>query len=50
VRAVESDGPLQEADRRRCLLVGENLDVGEAGAVIDADVDAFVADRLAANT
>ena len=32
------DGPLEEADDGRRALVGEHLGVGQAGAVIDADV------------
>jgi hypothetical protein len=43
VRAVEGDRPPQEADRGGRLLVGQDLDVGEAGGVVDADVDALPA-------
>src|SRR5436309_16136979 len=39
VTREERDGAAQEADRGRRLLVVENFDVGQAGAVVDRDVD-----------
>ena len=47
VAAVEGDGAAEEADRGRCLLVGEHLGVGEAAVVVDGDVDVLLADRPA---
>jgi len=44
VRAVEGHRPSQEADRGGRLLVGQDLGVGEAGGVVDADVDPLPAD------
>ena len=41
----EPDRPAQKAGRARRPLVGEDLDVGKAGGVVDADVDEFPADR-----
>ena len=38
------DGSAEEADRRHGLLVGEHLDVGEPGRVIDADAHVLPAD------
>jgi len=49
VSGVEGKRALEEADGRRRSLVGEDLDVGQAGEVIDGDVDALPADLLAAN-
>jgi len=49
VRAVKGDGSLQKADRGLGLLVCEDLDVGETGGVVDADVDALVADSAASD-
>ena len=40
------DGAGDEADRGRSGLVVEDLDVGEAGGVIDTDMDGFPADTL----
>jgi hypothetical protein len=48
VAAVERDGAAQEADRGGGLFVGQDLDVGEAGGVVDADVDELPADGLLA--
>ena len=48
VGGVEGDRAAQEADRGRGLLVGEHLDVGQAGGVIDADVHEFPAAARAA--
>ena len=39
---------LQEADRGRRLLVAQDLALGQAGAVVDGDVDVLPADGLAA--
>src|SRR4051794_6798053 len=50
VAAVERDRAAQEADRGRGLLVAEDLDIGQASAVVDSDVDelpAGVADASA---
>src|SRR3954447_24090526 len=44
VASVEVDGALEEGDRGGCLLVGEDFDVGQAGAVVDGDVHVFPAD------
>ena len=45
VRLVVGDSPFQEADRGDGLLVGEDLDVGDPGRVIDTDVDVLPAGR-----
>ncbi|MDQ3355684.1 MAG: hypothetical protein M3502_03010 [Actinomycetota bacterium] len=37
--SVEVDGAAEEGDRRCRPLVAEHLDVGQAGGVVDADVD-----------
>ncbi len=50
MRREEGDRALEEADRGLLPLVGQDLGVGEAGGVVDADVDAFVAGAAAANT
>src|SRR3954453_21599941 len=42
------DGAAQEADGGDRLLVGEDLDVGQAGGVVDRDVHVFPADEVAA--
>jgi hypothetical protein len=42
--AEPGDGPAQERRRGGALLVPQDLDVGEAGGVIDADVDELPAD------
>src|SRR5204863_9737118 len=39
VAAEEGDRAAQEACRGRTFLVGEHLDVGEPGRVVDGDVD-----------
>jgi hypothetical protein len=39
VPSVEGDGPAQERDRGGGAFVGENFDIGQAGAVVDGDVD-----------
>jgi hypothetical protein len=39
VGGVEAQRPLEEADAGGRLLVGQQLDIGEAGGVVDADVD-----------
>src|SRR4051794_14119073 len=39
VGAVEGERPSQKADRGGCLLVRQDLHVGKASGVIDADVD-----------
>jgi hypothetical protein len=39
VSLVERDGALEEADRCGCALVGKHFGVGQAGAVVDRDVD-----------
>ena len=36
---VEGKCPSQEADCRRGSLVGQDLDIGKPGGVVDADVD-----------
>jgi hypothetical protein len=41
------DGALEEADRSDRLFVGENLDVRQAGGVVDRDVNVLPADCLA---
>lgn|SRR5680860_29450 len=33
------DRSAQKPDRGRCLLVGQDLDIGEPGRVVDTDVD-----------
>src|SRR4051794_41279115 len=38
VALVERDGAAQKADRGGGFLVGEDFDVGQAGAVVDGDV------------
>src|SRR4051794_763841 len=38
VAAVERERALEERDRGGGLLIGEHLDVGQAGSVVDADV------------
>jgi hypothetical protein len=50
VGAVEADRPPQEADRGGRLLVGQDLDVGQAGGVVDADVDPLPAGHAPAVT
>jgi len=47
VAAVEGDRAVQERDRGCCFLVSEDLGVGEAAVVVDADVDELPADRAA---
>jgi hypothetical protein len=49
VTLKERDGAAQEADRGRGLLVGEDLGIGQAGGVVDRDVDEVPA-RLVAST
>src|SRR6266511_1873887 len=44
VAAKEGDRPAQEADCGRCFLVGEHLDVGEPGRVVDGHVHELPAD------
>jgi hypothetical protein len=39
VSGEELDRATQERDRRRRLLVGQDLGVGQAGRVVDGDVD-----------
>ena len=39
VGTVEADGAAQEADRRDRPFIAQDLDVGKAGGVVDADVD-----------
>jgi hypothetical protein len=41
------DGAAQESDGRGRFLVLENLDVGQAGGVVDRDVDVLSADLFA---
>src|SRR5215216_3241864 len=41
------DRPAQESRGADTLLVGQDLDVGETGGVVDADVDELPADRVA---
>src|ERR671911_801641 len=48
VAAVELDRPLEKRDRGAGLLVSEDLDVGQAGRVVDADVYELPALRGAA--
>src|SRR5215218_4063506 len=48
VAGVERDRALQESDGRGRLLIGEDLDVGQPGRVIDADMHEFPADLSAA--
>ena len=48
VGGVEGDRAAQERDRGRGLLVGEDLDVGQAGGVVDADVHELPAARCRA--
>src|SRR5215211_11179 len=48
VAGVERDGAAQEPDRGRGLLVAENLHVGQAGGVVDADMHELPALRRAA--
>jgi hypothetical protein len=43
LRAEPVHSPGQEADRGGLLLVGQHLDVGQAGGVIHRDVDLLVA-------
>ena len=47
VPLVEGDGAAEEADDRRCFLVGEDLGVSESAVVVDGDVDVLVADAVA---
>jgi hypothetical protein len=49
VAAVERDGAAQEVDSGARALVGEDLDVGQAGAVIDGDVDELPAAVIVAS-
>ncbi len=46
VSRVEGNGSPQEADRGAGPLIAQDLDVGEAGGVIDADVDELPAGAL----
>src|SRR3954452_16940130 len=46
----ERDRALEEADRCRRLLVGEDLDVGEPGEIVDRNVNAFPASHPAPDT
>jgi hypothetical protein len=48
VAGVERDSSSQEADGGGGFLVGEDLDVGQAGGVVDADVHELPADRFLA--
>ena len=48
VAAVERDGAAQERDCGGGLLVAEDFDVGQAGAVVDGDVHELPADRARA--
>ena len=41
------DGAMKESDGGDRFLVGEDLDVGQAGGVVDRDVDVLPADELA---
>ena len=43
VAAVEGDGAAKECNRGRCLLVREDLGIGEAAVVVDGDVDVLPA-------
>src|SRR4051812_19268730 len=43
MRGVEGDGAAQETGGGWAFFVGEHLGVGQAGGVIDADVDEFPA-------
>src|SRR5215212_6949881 len=45
--AEEGDRAAEEAGRGRALLVGEHLDVGEPGGVVDGDVDELPTDPAA---
>src|SRR3954447_16663269 len=47
VAAVERERALEERDRGGGLLIGEHLDVGQAGSVVDADVHELPASGLA---
>src|SRR5262245_43162788 len=49
VAPVEAERTFEKADRRLLALVLEYLGVGEPAVVVDADVDALVADLVAAN-
>jgi hypothetical protein len=44
------DGAAEEPDRGERLLVGQDLDVGQAGGIVDGDVHELPADALAAVT
>src|SRR3954447_13172422 len=44
VGGIEGDRALEEPDRGRGLLVGEDFDVGQPGGVVDADVHVLPAD------
>jgi hypothetical protein len=48
VTAIERDRAVQEADGRRCLLVRQDFDVGQARGVIDTDMHELPADDLLA--
>ena len=45
--AEVGDRAAEEADRGRCLLVLEHLNVGQAGSVVDGDVHVLPADPAA---
>jgi hypothetical protein len=42
-RSEERERPAQEGDRALAPLVGQQLDVGQAAVVVDADVEVLVA-------
>ena len=50
VAGIESERSLEKPDRGGGFLIGENLGVGQASAVVDDDVDVFPADDLAVDT
>src|SRR5581483_4668667 len=50
VALIEGDRAAEEGNSGGCFFVGEHLGVGEAAVVVDADVDALVADVVAADT
>jgi hypothetical protein len=50
VTLVERDRSPQDPDRCGSFLVGEHVGIGQPGAVVDRDVDAFPADLEATHT
>src|SRR5207245_2096371 len=49
VAGVVGNGAAKESDRGGRLFIGEDFDIGQAGRVVDRDVDVFPADGSARN-